>query len=45
MSSEILKPLIPFCNYNWQEDKIATVLHKGYDKDGIPLIPVIIDIR
>jgi len=45
MPKDRFNALFTYCENNWKDKKIAEVKHDGLNKDGIPINPIVINIR
>lgn len=45
MEQERFDALFDYCKNNWEDKKIAEVKHNGLTSDGIPINPLVINIR
>ena len=45
MAQDRFDALFIYCKNNWKDKKIAEVKHNGLNEDGLPINPVVVNIR
>jgi hypothetical protein len=45
MVEDRFNALFSYCKDNWKDKKIAEVKHDGLNQDGLPINPIVVNIR